>query len=81
MLQSSPFPRRLPKATQTNFSVAAMFDADKEKIGQKIGDVEIFDIKDFARIAKRAEFYIQLMVPPTSVAQSDADEFRGHRDV
>jgi len=56
--------------TQTNFSVAAMFDADKEKIGQKIGDVEIFDIKDFARIAKRDKIDVAVIAVPAAVAQS-----------
>jgi redox-sensing transcriptional repressor len=56
--------------TQTNFSVAAMFDAGKEKIGQKIGDVEIFDIKDFARIAKRDKIDVAVIAVPAAVAQS-----------
>ncbi len=56
--------------TQTNFSVIAMFDADKEKIGQKVGDVEIFDIKDFARIAKRDKIDVAVIAVPAAVAQS-----------
>jgi len=56
--------------TQTNFSVAAMFDADKEKIGQKVGDVEIFDIKDFALIAKRDKIDVAVIAVPAAVAQS-----------
>ncbi|MDQ3748441.1 MAG: redox-sensing transcriptional repressor Rex [Acidobacteriota bacterium] len=56
--------------TQTNFSVAAMFDADAEKIGQKVGDVEIFDIKDFARIAKRDKIDVAVIAVPAAVAQS-----------
>ncbi len=56
--------------TQTNFSVAAMFDTDKEKIGQKVGDVEIFDIKDFARIAKRDKIDVAVIAVPAAVAQS-----------
>ncbi len=56
--------------TQTNFSVAAMFDVDEEKIGQKVGDVEIFDIKDFARIAKRDKIDVAVIAVPAAAAQS-----------
>jgi len=56
--------------TQTNFSVAAMFDADKEKIGQKVSDVDIFDIKDFARIAKRDKIDVAVIAVPAAAAQS-----------
>lgn len=56
--------------TQTNFSVAAMFDADEKKIGQKIGDVEIFDIKDFARIAKKDKIDVAVIAVPAPFAQN-----------
>ncbi|CAN5867512.1 redox-sensing transcriptional repressor Rex [soil metagenome] len=56
--------------TRTNFSVAAMFDVDKKKIGQKVGDVEIFDIKDFDRIAKRDKIDVAVIAVPAVVAQS-----------
>jgi redox-sensing transcriptional repressor len=56
--------------TQTNFSVAAMFDADAKKIGQKVGDVEIFDIKDFARIAKKGKIDVAVIAVPAPFAQS-----------
>ncbi len=56
--------------TQTNFSVAAMFDSDDKKIGQKVGDVEIFDIKDFARIAKKDKIDVAVIAVPAPFAQS-----------
>ncbi len=56
--------------TQTNFLVAAMFDADVNKIGQKVGAVEIFDIKDFARIAKRDKIDVVVIAVPAPFAQS-----------
>ena len=55
--------------TQKNFTVAAMFDADVNKIGQKAGDVEIFDIKDFARIAKRDKIDMAVIAVPAAFAQ------------
>lgn len=55
--------------TQTNFSVAALFDADPKKIGQKVGDLEIFDIKDFARIAKKDKIDVAVIAVPAPFAQ------------
>jgi redox-sensing transcriptional repressor len=55
--------------TQTNFSVAAMFDSDKNKIGGKVGEVEIFDIKDFARIAKKDKLDVAVIAVPAPFAQ------------
>jgi redox-sensing transcriptional repressor len=60
--------------TQTNFSVAAMFDSDENKIGQKIGGVEIFDIKDFARIAKKDKIDVAVIAVPAPFAQSVLDQ-------
>jgi redox-sensing transcriptional repressor len=54
---------------QTNFTVAALFDADKKKIGQKVGEVEIFDIKDFAEIAKRDKIDVAVIAVPAEFAQ------------
>ena len=56
--------------SQTNFTVAALFDADESKIGQKVGDVEIFDIKDFAEIAKRDKIDVAVIAVPAQFAQS-----------
>lgn len=55
---------------QTNFAVAAMFDADEEKIGQKIGDIEIFDIKNFSKIAKRDNIDVAVIAVPAVFAQA-----------
>ncbi len=59
--------------TQTNFSVAAMFDADKKKIGRKAGGVEIFDIKDFARVAKKDKIDVVVIAVPAAFAQGVLD--------
>jgi len=59
--------------TQTNFSVAAMFDADENKIGQKVGDVEVFDIKDFARVAKKDNIDVAVIAVPAASAQGVLD--------
>ncbi len=56
--------------SQTNFMVAALFDTDKEKIGQKVGEVKIFDIKDFAEVAKRDKIEVAVLAVPAQFAQS-----------
>ncbi len=56
--------------SQTNFKVAALFDADKSKIGQTVGDVEIFDIKDFAEVAKRDKIDVAVIAVPAQFAQN-----------
>jgi len=56
--------------TQTNFSVAALFDADPKKIGRKVGDLEVFDIKDFARIAKKDKIDVAVIAVPAPFAQN-----------
>ena len=38
--------------TQTNFDVVAMFDADKKKVGKKVGGVEVFDIAKFENVIR-----------------------------
>lgn len=54
---------------QTNFSVKAMFDADESKIGSKIGNLEIFDIKNFAEIAKKDNIDVAVIAVPAAFAQ------------
>ncbi len=55
---------------ETNFTVAALFDADAEKIGKKVGAVEIFDIKNFAKIAKKDKIEVAVIAVPAQFAQS-----------
>lgn len=56
--------------TQSNFTVAALFDSDPKKIGQKVGDVEIFDIKNFAAVAKKDNIDVAVIAVPAQFAQS-----------
>lgn len=55
--------------SQSNFTVAALFDADADKIGKKVGEVEIFDIKDFAEIVKRDKIDVAVIAVPAPFAQ------------
>jgi redox-sensing transcriptional repressor len=55
---------------QTNFTVAALFDADREKIGGKIGDVSIYDIKNFATVVKKDKIEVAVIAVPAQQAQA-----------
>jgi len=55
--------------SQTNFTVAALFDDDQTKIGTKIGDVEVFDTKNFAEIAKKHKIELAVIAVPAEFAQ------------
>lgn len=54
---------------ESNFEVAALFDADENLIGQIKGDLEIFDIKDFAEIAERDNIELAVIAVPAAFAQ------------
>lgn len=55
---------------QTNFTVAALFDADNQKIGQKIGGVEVFDVKTFAETAEKLKIDVAVIAVPGDYAQN-----------
>lgn len=54
---------------QKNFNVVALFDAEKEKIGKKIGEVEIFDIKDFQETVEKYKIDVAVIAVPAEFAQ------------
>ena len=54
---------------KANFTVAALFDADQRKIGKKIGDVEIMDLKNFAGIVKRDKIDVAVIAVPAEAAK------------
>ena len=56
--------------SQANFTVAALFDADDNKIGQKVGDIEIFDVKNFADTVKKAKIEVAVIAVPAEHAQA-----------
>jgi len=53
----------------SNFEVVALFDADKTKIGKKVGKVKIFDIKNFAGVVKRDNIKVAIIAVPGESAQ------------
>jgi redox-sensing transcriptional repressor len=60
--------------TRTNFSVVALFDGDKNKIGEKIGEVEIFDVKDFQETVETYKIDVAVIAVPAEFAQSVLDQ-------
>jgi redox-sensing transcriptional repressor len=60
--------------TQSNFEVVGLFDTDKKKIGAKIGDVEIFDIRNLAKIVDRDRIDVAVIAVPAQFAQGVLEE-------
>ncbi|MGI8670650.1 MAG: redox-sensing transcriptional repressor Rex, partial [Aridibacter sp.] len=60
--------------TQTNFDVVALFDNDKSKIGQQIGEVEVFDFKNFAEIAGKYKIDVAVIAVPAAFAENVLEE-------
>ncbi len=56
--------------TQTNFEVAALFDADKKKIGSTVGEVKIYDIKKFARVMRQEDIDVAVIAVPPEFAET-----------
>lgn len=59
--------------SQTNFSVVALFDTDKAKIGQKVGNIKIYDIKKFAEVAEKEQIDVAVIAVPARFAQEVLD--------
>ncbi len=59
--------------TRTNFSVVALFDTDESKIGQKLGNVQIYNIKDFAEVVGKKGIDVAVIAVPSQFAQSVLD--------
>ena len=55
---------------QTNFKVAALFDADPSKIGLEIGDVRVHSIKDFPKVVRDKEIDVAVIAVPGQFAQN-----------
>jgi redox-sensing transcriptional repressor len=59
--------------TRSSFSVAALFDVDPEKIGERVGEVEIYDIRQFDEIVKEKEIDLVVIAVPAQHAQGVLD--------
>lgn len=55
---------------QSNFTVVALFDADKSKINQKVGDISIYDVGSLEKTVKEQEIDVIIIAVPAQFAQS-----------
>jgi redox-sensing transcriptional repressor len=53
---------------ETNFTVAALFDVDKKKVGKKAGGVAVFDMKNFASAVKKDKIDVAVIAVPAEFA-------------
>ena len=64
-----------PGFSQEGFEIAAMFDINPDKIGQRSrGGVPIYDIRDLKRIARRDRLDIAVVAVPVPHAQAVVDQ-------
>ena len=58
---------------KANFKVTALFDADPKKIGKKVGETEIRDIKNFAAVVKQDNIDVAVIAVPAELAQAELE--------
>ncbi len=51
------------------FNISALFDNSKDKIGQKINDKEVFNLKELPKLAEKFEAKIAILTVPRAFAQ------------
>lgn len=54
---------------KANFLVAALFDSDPKRIGKKVGEAEIIDVKNFAAVVKRDKIELAVIAVPAEAAK------------
>jgi redox-sensing transcriptional repressor len=59
--------------TQRGFPVAALFDADRRKVGQLVHGVPVHHTDDLERLARNLEVGIGVIATPAAAAQEVAD--------
>ena len=59
---------------KANFTVSALFDADPKKIGKKVGETEVKDIKNFAAVVKQDNIEVAVITVPAEFAQAALDQ-------
>ncbi len=60
--------------TDRGFNVVMIFDNDKDKVGEKIGDLTVKDSADLVEKVKTAGIKIAMLTIPASVAQDITDK-------
>lgn len=59
---------------QSNFEVVALFDTNEKKIGERIGNVRVYDFRDFGEIAEHEKIDLAVIAVPASSAQNVLDK-------
>jgi redox-sensing transcriptional repressor len=59
---------------KANFTVTALFDNDKTKIGKRIGKIPVLDMKSFAEAVKNDNIEVALVTVPAEQAQAALDQ-------
>lgn len=59
---------------ERGFRVVAIFDVDKSKVGEKVGDLDVRHLDQLKQVAGRQEIAIAIIATPAQVAQEVADK-------
>ena len=65
---------RNPMFEKRGVDVIAMFDVSPEIVGKKVGDIPVYDMKDFAAYCKRNHVDIAVLTLPKEAALSAAEQ-------
>jgi redox-sensing transcriptional repressor len=60
--------------TNRGFHISMIFDNDPQKIGQKVGEFEIFDTAEMAEKIKQHKIKVAMLTVPAGVAQEMAEQ-------
>ena len=66
-----------PIFAEHGINVAAIFDIDPEKIGQRIGDLEISSNEEMAEVCRERNIIVGVIAVPADTAQDAADALIG----
>ena len=58
---------------KANFTVVALFDSDPKRIGKKVGDAAVLDVKNFAAVVKRDKIELAVIAVPALAAKDALD--------
>jgi len=59
---------------ERGFIITSIFDSDPNKVGTKIGNVEVLPIEQLKEVAKQNRTQIGILAVPSAVAQETADQ-------
>ena len=66
-----------PIFAEHGITIAAIFDSDPEKVGQRVGDVSVSSISDVAEICRERNIIVGVIAVPADTAQEAADALIG----